>query len=415
MEEVKKKVCRKCSEVKVLEDFNKRKEAPDGHRGVCKKCKWKPFERKNKFCEGCKVELGTNTIKKLCDSCKILNKKQSIIKGNYKKSLKTEAEIIKKVENELKIIFDTDTDYEIWENVPKYEGKYQASNLGRIRCLPHSFRNKKGKVVSQSLYYVAMKDCRGYLQSILIGFDGVSKNRGVHRWVMYAFHGESVLQVDHINGIKDDNRLINLRYATPRENNNYKKDTNPEYFSSPLYGTYKQRGTWYSYIKIEGIDYYLGSYKTDVEASKVYIQAWKDWEELGKLPEKWINPNKTSIHDGIDFHVASGKWRVRNSLNTYIGIFETEDIALKVKTLTEYLISRKVEIDKILIKKIREKYGKDNRFKTFVIHTETNKIYKSISSAAKAHHIAPTRLKKHLDGEIITDLKFRYKDANTTT
>lgn len=415
MEEVKRKVCSKCSEEKILEDFSKRKKAPDGYRGVCKKCKWKPFERKNRFCENCETELGVNTVRKLCESCKIINKKQSIKNGNYKKSLKIEAEAIKRVENELKIIFDTDTDCEIWKDVPKYEGKYQASNLGRIRCLPHSFRNKNGKLITQSFYYVAMKDNRGYLQSTLTGFDGANKHSGVHRWVMYAFHGESELQVDHINGIKDDNRLENLRYVTPRENNNYRKDTNPEYFSSSLYGAYKQRDVWYSYIKIEGVDYYLGSYKTDAEASEVYMKAWKDWEELGKVPEKWINPNKTSVYDGVDFHGASGKWRVRNSLNMYIGIFETEVIALRVKTLTEYLISRKIEINKILIKKIREKYGKDNRFKTFVIHIETNQVYKSISSAAKAHHISPKRLKKHLDGEVITDLKFKYKDANTTT
>lgn len=417
MQETKKKVCSKCNVEKHLTDFSKRKAGSiDGYRGVCKQCKWKPFERKIKYCESCDIELGKDVIKKLCDDCREHNKNQSIKENNFKASLRREEKIKHKVKKELDLILSNIDTNEIWKDIPGYEGKYQASNLGRIRCLPHVFRNKNGNLISQSFYYVAVRNNRGYLHTILTNFNGVNKNRGIHRWVMYAFHGESELQVDHINGIKDDNRLENLRYVTARENNNYRKDTNPNFFTSSLYGTYKQDDKWYSYITINGYEHYLGNYKTDVEANKAYMKAWKDWEELGKLPEKWINPNKTSVYDGIDFHNASKKWRVRvMDRGVYIGIFETENLALRVKILVDYLLQRGVDLNKELIKKIKEKYGKDERFKTFVIHTETNQVYKSISSAAKAHHISPTRLRKHLDGEITTDLKFKYKDANKTT
>lgn len=411
------KICKKCGEDKLLEDFPKRsKGSVDGYRGTCKKCYHKPRKRKLKFCGECSVELGRNTLDKLCESCKIKNKTQTWENTNYKTSLKREQKLRDKVSKELELILKNDCDSEIWKYIPNYENKYQASNLGRIRCLPHVFRNKNNKLISKPFYYVSLRNIRGYLQATLTNFDGISKNSGVHRWVMYAFHGESELQVDHINGVRDDNRLENLRYVTARENNNFRKDNIPDYFTSSLYGTYKQGKSWYSYIKIEGIDYYLGSYKSDLEAHTIYMKAWKEWEKLGKLPDKWVNPHRTSMYDGIDFHSASKKWRVRTGDNkVYVGIFETEDKAVRVKILIDYLISKNINLDKQLIKKVREKYGNDNRFKTPVIHTETNTIHKSISAAAKAHHISPKRLKKHLDGEIITNLNFKYKDANTTT
>jgi hypothetical protein len=40
---------------------------------------------------------------------------------------------------------------------------------------------------------------------------------------MAAFHGPSVLTVNHINEIRDDNHLMNLEYMTFRENNRYSR------------------------------------------------------------------------------------------------------------------------------------------------------------------------------------------------
>lgn len=45
-----------------------------------------------------------------------------------------------------------------------------------------------------------------------------NKTYRVHRLVMKLFKGESDLTVDHINGIKHDNRLCNLQYVTTEEN-----------------------------------------------------------------------------------------------------------------------------------------------------------------------------------------------------
>ena len=58
---------------------------------------------------------------------------------------------------------------------------------------------------------------RGYL-TVVLRKDDNSRANTVHRLVMLAFVGQSDLQVNHINGIKADNRLENLEYCTPSEN-----------------------------------------------------------------------------------------------------------------------------------------------------------------------------------------------------
>lgn len=275
---------------------------------------------------------------------------------------------------------------EIWKEIPDYNGKYSASNMGRIKRNDIKYLTKTGK--NRSLKTLILKQKvskKGYCQITLSDIEGNTKCKGVHRWVMYAFHGISSLQVDHINGVKINNKLENLRYCTQRENINYRKDVTPSNFSSSLYGTYQDKdGKWVSYISIQGTNHYLGVYDKEYEAHLKYMEAWDNWRHHQKLPEKYINPNKTSVHKRVDFHKASGKWRVRTSLDQYIGIFSTEYTALRVTNLIEYLINSDVEITKELIKKVRRKYGKDKRLRSKIINTTTGDIYYSIGEASRA-------------------------------
>ena len=104
---------------------------------------------------------------------------------------------------------------EIWKPVYGYEDYYDVSNNGEIKIKRDG--PKKGCLIKHR------KDSCGYRQCMLSGLEK-RKSVMVHRVVMASFFGPSDLEVDHINHIRDDNRLENLRYVTHKENVRHSKN-----------------------------------------------------------------------------------------------------------------------------------------------------------------------------------------------
>lgn len=102
---------------------------------------------------------------------------------------------------------------EEWRNIEGYTD-YMVSNLGRIKSL--NYNHTGNEIILKS-----RKNKYGYLQ-IGLCKDGKQKNYKIHRLVAQAFipNPENKKEVDHINTIRDDNRVENLRWSTRAENIN---------------------------------------------------------------------------------------------------------------------------------------------------------------------------------------------------
>lgn len=107
---------------------------------------------------------------------------------------------------------------EQWKTVSGYEGIYEVSDYGRIRSLDRLIEKSNGRVCFwRSRLVKSWHDKKGYLQVGLCG-RGRRKFSFVHRLVLASFCGESDLECNHRDGVKDNNYLANLEWVTSSEN-----------------------------------------------------------------------------------------------------------------------------------------------------------------------------------------------------
>lgn len=117
---------------------------------------------------------------------------------------------------------------EKWKWVPGYEGKYEVSNSGRVR----SYAVKKsGTIISSNRL-----NADGYIH-VSFRKDGIAKDFLLNRLVAKLFIGPAPKgkdTVNHINGVKTDNHVINLEWASRSDqmyhaySHNLKKPVKPK-------------------------------------------------------------------------------------------------------------------------------------------------------------------------------------------
>lgn len=115
--------------------------------------------------------------------------------------------------------------HEEWRDIRGYEGRYQVSDLGRIKSLARTRRGKNNGVVpmpERIMRLTPKKDTGRTRPYVEVRFrnGGLRTERCksflVHRLVADAFIKplEPGEQVDHKNGLHSDNRVENLRVLT---------------------------------------------------------------------------------------------------------------------------------------------------------------------------------------------------------
>lgn len=108
-----------------------------------------------------------------------------------------------------------DEQIEIWKDINGYNGKYQISNLGRIRDT--NYRNTNKIKIRKILI-----NNWGY-QYVRITENGKIIHYFIHRLVYETFIGKipENMQVNHIDEDKTNNSISNLNLLSPKDNSNY--------------------------------------------------------------------------------------------------------------------------------------------------------------------------------------------------
>ena len=147
-------------------------------------------------------------------------------------------------------------DNEEWRPIEGYPA-YEVSSLARVR------RVETGRILQPKL--------NGPYLAVNLYKDGRAKTRKIHRLFAEAFipNPENKSDVDHVNRIKTDNRLENLRWSTHCENtrNKPRQCNNSSGFIGVHY--HSQARKFHARIKINRKIISLGLYITAEEAGLV--------------------------------------------------------------------------------------------------------------------------------------------------
>ena len=139
---------------------------------------------------------------------------------------------------------------EEWRDIEDYKGKYQVSNIGRVKSLERTIWTGKGyyKTLPERILKLRKRK-DGYLQ-IKLYKDGAEKVYLVHRLVSEAFipNPNNLPEINHKDENKQNNCVDNLEWCSRSYNNRYNGRAKKagkklaEKLSKPVYSISKESG-----------------------------------------------------------------------------------------------------------------------------------------------------------------------------
>jgi len=213
---------------------------------------------------------------------------------------------------------------EQFKPIKDFEGIYSISNLGYVISEANE-KSKKERILKFGI------STSGYAYVILYK-KGENKISMIHHLVWDHFGNKPrtgrILQVDHKDENKLNNRRDNLQLLTSRQNcSKYRKT---QMHSSKYTGvSWSNKGKrWNSLIEINGKGVHLGSFTKEYNAYLSYQRALIEFNKTGKVT---INTpamkQKTSKYKGVSWSKKNKKWQSAiyiNKKQIYLGYFTNE-------------------------------------------------------------------------------------------
>jgi hypothetical protein len=174
---------------------------------------------------------------------------------------------------------------EQWKDIPDYEGYYQISNLGRVKSLEKTLVIRERKCVYKALIKKNLISKRGYWEISLYKNNKECRKK-IHRLLAICFiiNPKNHPQVNHIDGNRLNNEILNLEWVNNRENTCHRiKSSNcTSKYTGVSY--FKRDKKWRSLIRVNEKRIYLGLFKTEEEAYQKRVE----YEKENKIENKYL-------------------------------------------------------------------------------------------------------------------------------
>lgn len=109
-----------------------------------------------------------------------------------------------------------DTNIEVWKDISGYEGYYQVSTFGNVRSVDRDILRSDGTMLHVPYVTKSQTVSKGY-HSVSLYKDNACRYFHVHRLVLQTFkpvNNMDCLQVNHIDGNRENNNISNLEWVT---------------------------------------------------------------------------------------------------------------------------------------------------------------------------------------------------------
>ena len=226
---------------------------------------------------------------------------------------------------------------EEWKDVPGYVGKYQVSNIGRVKSLKRPVWNGRSYYIIEERTLKQHLATKGYY-TVRISKLGIMKTHEVHVLMAKAFYNHIPcgleLVVDHKDHNRKNNTLSNLQLITHRENVSKDRDNKNSQYTGVRKSSFGKNFT--AHIGIYNEYLYIGTFKSEKDAANAYkyiltlINDKKSLDYIKSEIKIKYAPIYSSKYKWVTWDKNKNKWIAQPYINgkrKRLGGFNTEEEA----------------------------------------------------------------------------------------